>query len=400
MAASPPDRLPAAMPSSPPPRFRSLLLRGVLLAVSVVVAVGAAELLVRAMPAAPLAAPFYQDGKRQKVDFGRAEATLPFIQVEPTAPAGRIRNSFAPGATFYICFEDPSWDYFDDQGCVEYVINSRGVRDREELCAPKPAGQRRVVCVGDSFTLGWGVRVEDSWTRLVEDQLRQSDDNLRTVNCGASGALFVDEYQAALEARFAAFEPDVVLVTLCLNDLIPSTHVLSVRAGRIPWLLRESRLFGALFAEQRLRAELGPPPDGSDVVQSLLDLPAPFYDAIGWIKASGVGRDQLWPGEGPQRGLLAMREWCAARGIRFAVAIWPFLQGLGPNEEYPLTTVHRLVAAFCAQHSIPCHDVLPALQGHDTASLWVHPSDLHPNHTAQRLAAPGIAAFLRSQLGL
>ena len=90
-----------------------------------------------------------------------------------------------------------------------------------------------------------------------------------------------------------------------------------------------------------------------------------------------------------------MRDWCRERGVVFAVSIWPLFQGLGENEHYPFRKMHAIVGQFCADNEIAFLDVLPALEGHPTPSLWVSPADYHGNDIAQRLAAGPIAEFLR-----
>jgi len=47
-----------------------------------------------------------------------------------------------------------------------------GFRDCE-FRAPR-SGRFRVLAIGDSFTLGWGVDREDSWPKLLEQKLIQS----------------------------------------------------------------------------------------------------------------------------------------------------------------------------------------------------------------------------------
>ncbi len=313
---------------------------------------------------------------------------------------------FAPDSTFYICYTglDPEarGDEFDRPGareslCVECRMNSLGMREREGVVGPKPPGQRRILCIGDSFTFGWGVKVTDAWPRRVERMLRKDDDGIRTVNAGAAGALYVDEYRAALEKRFHVVDPDVVLVTLCLNDLIPSTTALSFQE-QPSWLIRHSRLARALLQSYAMQSSLTIDPD-RDLVQYLLDFPAEHYVAIEWLDKQGIGRSDLWPGGGPQRDLVAMRNWCNERGIRFAVAIWPFFQGLGPGEHYPFTKIHTLVGAFCREQGIPFLDLLPELENKErTDRLWVSPADYHGNRRSQELAAPAIANFLQRLL--
>lgn len=346
---------------------------------------------------------YYQDADRQPLDYASGlERGLVVPNELPGMP--RPRTGWAPNQVFYLCYtgiEGPRRAYFDAQGCVECRINSAGIRDREEVVGPKPPGQRRIVCLGDSFTFGWGVKVEDAWPRLVEAGLRQEDDGIRTVNCGAAlGAIYADEYAVVLEEAFARFEPDVVFVTLCLNDLIPSSNALAHQEPA-PWILRHSRILRDLFQSYALQAQLSIDPD-RDLVQELLDLPDEYYPVFApWAaEPVGPGRKGLWPGGGVQAALLRMRDWCAERGIRYGVAIWPYFQGLGKREHYPFTKLHRLVGDFCGEHGIAFLDVLPVFRGQvaHTSDLWVSPADYHGNEIAQRMAAPLIRAFLADLL--
>ncbi|MCA8943814.1 MAG: hypothetical protein KDB80_14725 [Planctomycetes bacterium] len=338
---------------------------------------------------------FYLDADRRPVDPLRG---VGFVEANPFVPEGRLRSRWKAGAHFYICYEpntDP--EYFDAYGCVEYRINRCQIRDREEVCDPKPAGSRRIVCLGDSFTFGWGVKIEDAWVRRVERELRKDDDRIRTVNCGASGTLFVDEYWTSLRAKFCEFEPDVVLVTLCLNDLIPTTDNLSHRKTPPRWV-GASHIIRDLASRYVMASTLRWDP-GSDPVAEILTWPPEVYGLIPWLAGTGVGYPQMWAGGGPQRALTEMRIWCESRQIKLGVVLWPYFQGLGTGEYYPFRSMHERVAEFCVGADISFLDVLPSLEGHDDSSLWVHPADLHGNATAHALASPAITAFCRRLLG-
>lgn len=315
----------------------------------------------------------------------------------------RERETFAPNHSWYFCYygvAGTKWaSQFDADGCVRVEINSAMVREREELVAPKPAGQRRIVCLGDSFTFGWGVNIDDCWTRRVEAELRKADDGIRTVNCGASGSMYPDEYVSALEHRFIRFEPDLVLLTLCLNDLLPTAHALAHQEP-LPWVMRQSRLLRDLFQGYALEGQLRFPPE-RDLVGELLALPDSKYPL--WCMPyprQSVGRANLWPGGGPQRALLRGRDFCQARGIRFGVVIWPYIQGLGRGEHYPFAKIHQLVGDFCGENQIPFLDLLPALrdQVETTDELWVCPADYHANPRGHALATPQLTDFVRTLL--
>lgn len=59
--------------------------------------------------------------------------------------------------------------------------NSRGFRGVEEISDERPAGKRRLVCLGDSFTLGYGVADDDTWCAQL------ASPELQTVNMGQGG---------------------------------------------------------------------------------------------------------------------------------------------------------------------------------------------------------------------
>ncbi len=334
----------------------------------------------------------YRDAERH--EFRNMGEGIELGLLETIEGSPRPRTTFRPNTTFYLCYTGARQPYFDADGCVENRINSSGIREREELCLPKPEGQKRIVCIGDSFTFGWGVRVEDSWPRLVEGILRQDDDSIRTVNCGAAGTLYIDEYWWGLRDRFKAFEPDAVVLTICLNDVLPTSSALCHYNQSSPWYMR-SHLLKDLLSGYAMADRLVVDPD-SRLVESLLGLNEADFDliaqAVRWWQEAGYGA--FWSSGGPQRALLEARDWCRERGIRFGVVVWPYFQGLGPAEYYPFAKMHDLVVDFCGQNDIPALDLLPALDGQPTPELWVNPADMHGNDKAQRLCAPRIAEFV------
>jgi lysophospholipase L1-like esterase len=365
--------------------------------VATLVALGLAELLVRvAMPVPRVPGQLYfRDAGGVERDRSEALALglIAPVHAPPGAPAPpRPRTTFAPGARFFVCYRDPDVlrrDWLDARGCVEVAFSRWGIREREEIGPDKPPGQRRVVCIGDSFTMGWGVRAEDTWVRRVEEILRRDGADVRTVNCGAAGAIVADEYAWALQHRFGAFQPDLVLVTLCLNDLLPTSGGLCQLAPPRPPT-------GSALLDGML-ARFGPGP---------LDLD-PTVDWVGLLMAEPAGSPlysddvphaAMWSQGTPKRALREMRDWCRQRGIPFVVSLWPFLQGLGEGQYYPFAKIHDLVGAFCAEEGIPLLDLLPVLRGHRPEDLWVTPADMHANPRAQRLAAAAIAPFVGPRL--
>ncbi len=318
-------------------------------------------------------------------------------------PLGNV--TWRPGSTFFICYRGPQQPYFDPDGCVEYRFNQFGMRDRDDLTLAKPVDTRRIVCLGDSFTLGWGVRQDHNWPVLVEQTLSTQWPKVQVINGGGTGSAYVDEYELALRHRHGRFAPDLVVVTLCLNDLlITNGKLCHYRAEALPdhelppesrrWWMGSALLrdFGRSLAAGRA-LDLDPQRDWT---KELMELPAGHL----WYRNKNETPDIYWVGGTPQRALRGMRDWCAQNRAQLVVVVWPLLQGLGEGRFYPFEGIHARVAEFCRAESMPCLDLLPILKTEAQETLWVSPGDMHPNERAQQLVAPALATFFATSLGL
>jgi hypothetical protein len=116
---------------------------------------------------------------------------------------------------------------------LDYYVstNSRGFRGRREYQIPKPAGVRRVVVIGDSYT--WGQAVEEDETipaRLEREGVEAP--NLGVISYGPG--------QMLLRLRQDGFslEPDVVLCCLIGDDVHRDTEPYSINGLQRPVLLQ------------------------------------------------------------------------------------------------------------------------------------------------------------------
>lgn len=96
---------------------------------------------------------------------------------------------------------------------------------REWEREPRADADRRILFLGDSVTLAWGVDAKDSWVQRVEEALNA--DGAESVRCFNAGHLRYDTSQAAglLEAHGAALAPHVVVLTFVTNDLEDSWQI-------------------------------------------------------------------------------------------------------------------------------------------------------------------------------
>jgi len=245
---------------------------------------------------------------------------------------------------------------------------------------------RRYVALGDSFTEGQGVKEADTTARRLEGRLNAgSAQRWEVLNCARRGADFPSLHKMFEKAL--AFEPDVLVHAMVLNDPERSKAFEARRGHLDDWILDRRRLIegsapppGPLSS--RLLALVGDRAEAWRVARETtrwyLDLYGP-PNAEGWARTQDDMRD--------------MDRRMRARGGRMLVASWPLLVDL---DAYPFAPADEAVARFCAEAGIPRVDLRDALRGRTAESLWVHPVDHHPNEVAHALAADALVDRVRA----
>lgn len=261
---------------------------------------------------------------------------------------------------------------------VPFSYDSRGFRDRE--FAPKPAGARRVVFVGDSFVEAQGVVEGATAVRLVERALRREEPAVEVWNLGVRGHDFPElegVFEAALE-----LEPDVLVYGMVLNDVERDPSLTKSRPRVNDWIMVRQRTPSWLERRSYLFS----------FVRGRYETAQVSRDTTAWYRALYTDENQAgWTRTRATWQRIKAR--CDAQGVAFGVALWPLLVGLEEGATYPFEDAHAQVRRGLERTRIPFVDLLPALRGRGTASLWVHESDLHPNEVAQELVAPVLARF-------
>ncbi|MEO5814755.1 MAG: hypothetical protein ABIT20_05700 [Gemmatimonadaceae bacterium] len=93
------------------------------------------------------------------------------------------------------------------------TINRQRVRHAGDLAAVAPAGKRRVICSGDSFTLGYGVDDSKTWCAL----LATNEPSLETVNMGQAG-YGIDQAYLWYVRDGLSMQPQVHLFSIINDD--------------------------------------------------------------------------------------------------------------------------------------------------------------------------------------
>ena len=109
-----------------------------------------------------------------------------------------ILNTLKPNSSMYLA--------------GAYVkINSLGFRDYE-YSIKKPEDTFRIVVLGDSFTFGYGVNINETYVKQLEVLLNKKyEKNIEVLNFGGNGGNTLLEVDY-LRERVLDFEPDFVLI--------------------------------------------------------------------------------------------------------------------------------------------------------------------------------------------
>ncbi|MFZ1947406.1 MAG: GDSL-type esterase/lipase family protein [bacterium] len=102
---------------------------------------------------------------------------------------------------------------------IDLIINSKGLRDREYSYA-KPRGVRRILCLGDSFTCGYGVQADETYPKVLERLLGAGvgpGASWEVMNAGV-GSTGTANQVAYYGTEGFKYQPDVVVVGLYQND--------------------------------------------------------------------------------------------------------------------------------------------------------------------------------------
>ena len=132
------------------------------------------------------------------------------------------------------------------------VENNRyGFRERD-FETPKPPGTYRVMVLGDSFTWGTGLSVNERYTAVAEKLLNSTPSrwNFEVLNFGVPGYATTQE-RDLLRDHISVVDPNLVVVGFCFNDPQPNFFVgrtrlraseMGVYVAHVQEYLRKARL--------------------------------------------------------------------------------------------------------------------------------------------------------------
>ena len=263
-----------------------------------------------------------------------------------------------------------------------YAINSMGFRDHDYDLLVKGENVERVLCVGDSFTFGVGLDLEDTYPKQLERLLQREfpGKRLEVVNCG------VPSYNTVRECEFIVHEaliykPDLIVLSYVFND---SEYTVSFTSSHNKFInalkdgMQRFRVYDFVIEKLHL----------INFLLKGLTLPDPQY-RVQSLKHSFSDEYIGWQKNKEAFGLLSI--WSKKNNIPIVYLIFPKLELL--DKDYPYLFFHEKVKQ-ALQGEPYILDMYPVFKGKRAEELWVNPFDGHPNKEANTLMVNALAGFL------
>ena len=245
---------------------------------------------------------------------------------------------------------------------VEFRTNDLGMRGPPDQ-TPDEA-KNRILILGSSITLGWGVPEQDTIRAKLEgilgDQYQVFNGGVGNYNTVRSVAYFRDRWRSAVR-------PNTIVLHYFINDaeLLPS------RSGN--FIIRNSQLavtFYHLF-------------NGLISNSSSLDSLVSHYQNVYELDSTGYQK--------MVKSLQTLKKMSEEDNFRVVFAMMPDIHQL---ENYPFKFIHDRMRAIATQMGWKYIDFFDVVKNFKGPELWTIPGDPHPNATVHRLMAEHLAPVI------
>ena len=237
---------------------------------------------------------------------------------------------------------------------IDIRTNSYGMRGAEPQNRDDVA--RRILFIGSSITLGWGVAEEDTMSVLLDNAFGP---DVEVLNAGVGNYNAVRYIHAFLKSG-KELQPTDIVIHYFVNDAE------KLDRGRDSWILRNSQLavMGWILV-QRVNAMIG----GGDLVSHYQEVYA--EDAAGFQEA--------------QATFVELFAYADENDIRLYFSMVPDVHNL---QNYAFGFIHEKMKTVVEAQGMTFIDLLPAFDGVTVPqAVWAMPGDPHPNALGHQLMA-------------
>ena len=245
---------------------------------------------------------------------------------------------------------------------VHIRINAEGLRGAE-ISTSQP--DRRIMFIGSSITLGWGVEEEATLTEQLERKFEQDNKNAEVLNAGIgnyNAVRYVERYLTKLA--------DIPVTDIVVQYFVNDAEVLISQDN---FIIRNSELAVTLW---RIYSQYV---NGFGSMGSLID----HYKNV--YKPTSQGYIEM------RKSLLKLSEYAKKKGIRVYLAMTPDIHNM---KDYPFTFIHDEMRRISSDLGWKYIDLYPAFSKSTPEEVWSMPGDPHPNALGHKWMADAIYPIL------
>ncbi len=138
-------------------------------------------------------------------------------------------------------------------GAWEFTINGNGFRDKRDFAYEKPEGTRRVLVLGDSYTIGYEAQQHATYAAILGRYLRGKGFSVEILNAGMAGSSSAEEL-IFLEQEGVRYNPDFIVLGFCGDDFEENvrTNFYKLRGGELE--LSSTEYIPGIRVQNRLNA--------------------------------------------------------------------------------------------------------------------------------------------------
>lgn len=281
-----------------------------------------------------------------------------------------------PNADIPFIYPDNYRGYFNENLTVKHETNTHGFRGPDFL-TQKASSTIRIIFLGDSFTFGEGVYLEDTFPEQFKKMAQKNNlfknNDLEIINLGVGG--YNTSQAVALLEEFALdLKPDYIVLSYTLNDA--ETNLFFIVNEN---LMRQNR---EEIVPENISQTLNIPPviSWSKSIKAIWKISINKKQTKKLINYYQSIYKKHQPGwKDTQKALAKLSEISQQNNIPVVITIFPLLYEL--NDNYPFNNIHALIKQNLDKNQLPYIDLFSYLKNKNASDLWVYPTDQHPNET-------------------
>lgn len=254
------------------------------------------------------------------------------------------------------------------------ATNSDGFRDYE-YSIEKGNGTLRILVLGDSITLGWGIDLDSTYTKILERKLNQLKPFKKygkydVINTG------IGNYNTAMELvllkdKGMKYNPDLIILEYYINDaeITPKKPVFDI--------LRHSYLYAFLW-------------------DKYINTRVRFFENNNYrYYYKGLYKNDTPGKETARKSILELIRISKEKKIRLLIVIFPEFHNF---KNYEFNEVTEFVSKIAKSENTSYLDLLPYYTNQKPEDIWITYEDAHPNKLGNTIAAEAIYKELLNYL--